>query len=127
MNFPGIVQQGKVKLDQAPAFREYLHTLEGKRVEVSLEKQVRRRSLNQNAYYWVILEMISKETGQDAAELHTAFKMKFSKHITLRGLVIPQSSRTKDTSEFTEYIEQIRAWASEFLNMSIPDPQQGYT
>jgi hypothetical protein len=124
MTFPGIVQQGKLKLDRLSDFTSLIHSLEGKRVEVSLEKQRRKRSNNQNAYYWLILEMISKETGQDALDLHQAFKMKFSKHITLRGLVIPQSTKTKDTGEFTEYLEQVRQWAGEFLNMTIPDPQQ---
>jgi hypothetical protein len=122
--FNGSVQDGKLLLDNKPEFIAYLHTLNGKRVNVSVEKQTRRRSNEQNAYYHgVILNMISKETGQDPQSLHEAFKYKFSEKITLKGLVIPQSTRTRDTISFSEYCESIRQWAREFLNLDIPDPK----
>lgn len=122
--FHGTIQSGKLLLDSKADFTGHLHTLEGKRVEVTVTKYRKKRTLDQNRYYFLILGMIAKETGHDAMSLHDAFKSKFSTHITYKGLVIPQSTKTKDTIEFTEYIEQVRAWAAENLNMSIPDPQQ---
>ncbi len=122
--FPGTIQDGKLLLDNKPEFVAHLHTLNGKRVEVSVEKYTRRRSQDQNEWYWgVILKMISQETGQDAQSLHEAFKYKFSEKITLNGLVIPQSTRTRDTMDFSAYCESIRQWAREFLNLDIPDPK----
>ena len=121
-NFQGTIQEGKLLLDKAPVFRGYLHTLEGKRVEVTVAKFRKKRTLDQNNYYWLILDMISKETGQDPLSLHQAFKFRFSRKITVKGLVVPESTKAKDTIEFTDYIEQIREWAREFLNMNIPDP-----
>jgi hypothetical protein len=122
MTFPGQITNGKLLLDQAPAFREYLQSLEGKRVDVTVARQLRKRTNDQNRYYWFILDLISKETGQDPLSLHDAFKFRFSGKITVKGLVIPQSTKTRDTVEFTNYIESIRVWAAEFLNMNIPDP-----
>lgn len=123
--FPGTVSpDGKLLLDNKPEFTAHLHTLNGKKVNVSVEKQTRRRTLDQNAYYHgVILKRISEETGQDPQSLHVAFKYKFSEKITLNGLVIPQSTRTRDTIDFSAYCESIRQWAREFLNLDIPDPK----
>ena len=53
-----------------------------------------------------------------------AFKMRFSSTVTIKGLVIPSSTKVKDTIDFSEYVEQIRSWSREFLNMEIPDPQK---
>lgn len=111
-------------LDNKAEFTAHLHSLNGKRVNVSVEKQTRRRSNDQNEWYWgVILKLISEHTGQDPQSLHVAFKYKFSEKITLNGLVIPQSTRTRDTISFSEYCESIRQWAREFLNLDIPDPK----
>ncbi len=123
--FTGTIQDGKLLLDNKPEFTAHLHTLNGKRVNVSVEKQTRRRSQDQNEWYWgVILKMISQHTGQDPQSLHEAFKYKFSEKITLNGLVIPQSTRTRDTIDFSAYCESIRQWAREFLNLDIPDPKK---
>jgi hypothetical protein len=34
------------------------------------------------------------------------------------------STTTLDTIQFTEYIEAVRKWAAEFLNINIPDPKK---
>jgi hypothetical protein len=120
----GQVKEGKLLLDDKGSFTGHLHTLEGKRVEVTVRKFRKKRTVDQNRYYFLILGMIAKETGHDAMSLHEAFKAKFSTHITYKGLVISESTKNKDTVEFTNYIEQVRAWAAEHLNMVIPDAQK---
>lgn len=122
MTFPGKIEHGKLLLDYKPEFQAHLHSLEGKRVEVSVEKYRRKRTNDQNSYYWLVLGYIAKDTGQDPQDLHAAFKMKFSSRVTLKGLVIPQSTTHKDTVEFTDYIENVRQFAREFLNINTPDP-----
>lgn len=124
MTFPGTIKDHKLLLDSKSEFQSHLHTLEGKRVEVSVEKYRKKRTTDQNAYYWLVLGYIAKDTGQDPQDLHAAFKMKFSSRVTLKGLVIPQSTTRKDTLEFTEYIESVRQFAREFLNINTPDPNE---
>ena len=122
--FAGTIQDGKLTLDKKAEFAGHLHTLNGKRVNVTVEKQMRRRTLDQNAWYWgVVLKLISEHTGQDAQSLHEAFKFMFSDKITIKGLVIAKSSRTRDTIDFSEYCENIRQWARAFLGVEIPDPK----
>jgi hypothetical protein len=38
MNFQGIITEGKLLLDNKPQFQSHLHTLGGKRIEVSVER-----------------------------------------------------------------------------------------
>ena len=122
--FPGKIENGKLLLDSKSDFIGHLHSMEGKRVEVTVEKSRRKRTVDQNSYYWLILDMISKETGQERLSLHQAFKFRFSGKITVKGLVIPQSSKALDTVDFSTYVENIKSWAREFLNMEMPDPEK---
>jgi hypothetical protein len=68
MTFNGTIKEGKLFLDKAEQFRQHLHTFPtGKRVELTVERFVQKRTLPQNAYlHSVIIPMIAKETGQDA-------------------------------------------------------------
>jgi hypothetical protein len=123
MDFQGSVKDGKLLLDDKPLFQSHLHTLEGKRVEVSVEKYRKKRSIPQNKWYWgVVLKTIADETGDDPESLHVAFKMKFSSHRTLHDLVVPESTKDKDTIEFANYCERVRQWANEYLGLRIPSP-----
>jgi hypothetical protein len=124
--FSGHVADGKVKIRDRPLFLKYLASLEGKAVQITVGREVRRRTLPQNAYLWgVVYKLISETTGHTPDELHAAFKYMYSPKAVVGSLVVPKSTRTHDTLEMTEYIERIRQWAVETLGMNIPDPEQG--
>ena len=62
--FLGQVNDGKLSLDKSEQFKQYLHTLSGKRVELTVEKLKHRRSNNQNRYYFgVVCKLIAEHTG----------------------------------------------------------------
>ena len=128
MNFPGTIQSGKLLLDSRPEFIAHLHTLEGKRIEVSVGRVKNKRSIDQNAYYWSgVIGTIAKETGQDPQSVHETCKSMFrSRSVLFRGkwLRLVDSSKDADTIEFTEYIERIRAYFGQEFHITIPDPQQ---
>jgi hypothetical protein len=127
MTISAQIKDGRLLLDRKPDFQAHLHTSEGKRIEVSVEKYRRKRTLDQNAYYWLILGYIAKDTGQDPQSLHEAFKYRFSSKVTIKGLAIPQSTTRHDTLQFTEYIENVRQFAGELLNINAPDPNGAQT
>ena len=58
----------------SPHHRVYLSKFVGKDFVGEVEKS--KRSLSQNAYYWVYLEVIAKETGNMSDDLHYFFKSK---------------------------------------------------
>lgn len=54
-------------------FKDALKKYEGKEFRIELLKM--NRSVNQLRYYWSYIEIISRETGDDANSLHEFFKM----------------------------------------------------
>ena len=67
--FTATIEPGKlsfVGLQMERDFGGYLHTLEGRRVTVTVEKEKRKRSNPLNRYYWgVVLQLIAEHTGED--------------------------------------------------------------
>lgn len=91
--------------------KEYLLANEGKIFEI--RRRENKRSLSQNRYMWVYLEVISAETGNDANELHEMLRRKLlpPKFITVLGeeIKIPRSTTELSKTEFGEYLEKICA------------------
>lgn len=97
---------------------------------VTIEKKKSKRSLNANAYYWVLITILEKETGQDTDSLHDYFKTKF---LPKRKVVFKQTGEENDvqgsTAEldsfnFFEYVDKIRAFAIQELNIYLPTPDE---
>jgi hypothetical protein len=123
--FEGSVTGGKLSLDDRERFLNYLYSLEGKRVQVRVEKEVRRRSLNQNQYYWgVVLKLIADHIGAETEEIHDALKYQFAAKRFIGNLVAPASTKRLDTIDFEAYLEKVRRWAVEELGVVIPLPNE---
>lgn len=127
--FTGTIKEGKLKLSKLPQFQDYLHNLEGKPVEVTVQKVTHKRSNQQNRYYWgVVVKTIADHTGHDPEQVHELLKQRFSPRwhfddrSTPLGLVIPTSTTRLDTIAFVEYTEKARLWANEYLDLQIPLP-----
>ena len=104
-------------------FDNYLLNLEDKHVDLSVKLPSKDRSNNQNRYYWgIVVDIIGKELGYTADETHEALKMKFL--LDRRGKIpTVRSTTVLTTKEFEDYLEDVRMWASKFLNISIPNPE----
>ena len=123
--FSGQIVQGKLNLEDKASFLNYLNGLEGKRVMVTVARQTTRRSSPQNRYLWgVVYKLIADYTGAEPEEIHIALKMAFGKKRFIGNVVAPVTTKTLDTIEMTEYIEKVRRWAAEELNINIPDLKQ---
>ena len=98
--FTGTIREGKLFLDKAGQFNDYLHTFPNeKRVEVTVEKLKHPRTGQPNRYYWaVVVGEIAKHTGHDPEQIHELLKTKFSPkwhfddRATPLGLVISTST-----------------------------------
>ena len=123
--FSGTMQSGKLLLDDKHRFLNYLSSLDGKRVTVAVEKEKRKRSNQQNRWYWgVVLQLISEHTGEEPEDLHEALKAHFAKKKVVGSIVVPSATRYLDTIDFSEYCEKVRRWAAEELSINIPDPNE---
>lgn len=92
------------------------------------------RSLDQNAWLWGCIYPLLRQglnaegwDFSDDEQVHEFCKQHFAdskvvNRATGETLTLPKSTRKMDTAQFSAYCEQLRAFAAEFLGMTIPDP-----
>jgi len=86
-----------------------------------------KRSIDQNALYWLWLTCIEQESGNDKNDLHDHFRTEYiggewrevfgSKCFKLK------STTDLDTALFTQYLDKIQIFASTELGVKLPDPK----
>lgn len=104
-------------------WHDFLKENEGKWLRIDKPKVV--RTLSQNSFYWIYLEMISRETGNDPEDLHDFFKGKLlpRKVVVIKGRKTAHnyekmSSTTKLTKlEMGDYMDRIAV----LTGITIPD------
>jgi len=98
-------------------------------IEVKPEKKY--RSVFQNSYYWgIVITSIAtrlRELGHDVDKdlTHEFLKGKFlyTEMVTDTEVVkIPRKTSELTTTEFEEYVEMVKQFSAETLNIFIPDP-----
>ena len=113
MKFAGKVKQGKLTLDDNLGFKDYLYLIEGDvHLEIKVAEKV--RSPQQNAYYRVIIRILSKELGYTEQEMHETIKKKYD----------IESTKQLSVEEFTELIEIIKRWAVIDMGIVLPNARQ---
>lgn len=113
---------------------ETIKSFEGKDVLITFEKPKKKRSNNQNSYYWgiviVLIKSALKDTGNNlnTNDVHDLLRLKFLKEtISIKeetGEVIERVKSTTEltTSQFMDYIAEIQQFAAEYFDVIIPDP-----
>ena len=104
--------------------KNFMRSLPTGKYMIKISEYVDERTIDQNKFYWKLLEIIANEIGYEPEEMHEVYKYKFlqktftdSNGNLIRGV----SSTTKlNVKEFTEYIDKIRRHA-ETLNISMPE------
>ena len=139
--YHGKVLNGKIILPSKRMQIELPKVFEGKPIKVTIEHNKVKRSDQQNRYYWgVVLPFVRdgfidlgnnlQRNGESIVLIHKLMKSKFLEN----GIAIADANgevhttepttSTLNKEEFSEYVEQIKAWATEFLNIYIPDADE---
>lgn len=110
--------------------KAYIDALpEGKAYCVSVTRAKSRRSVSQNRLYWMWMNCLGAETGNDADTLHRFFAVKFLgvKHCDVFGreVVMPESTKFLDTDRFTRYLDEIQRFAAD-NGIILPEPSDLY-
>ena len=95
---------------------------------LKLEPLKEYRTGSQNNLYWLYIDIIANETGNDSIDLHLFFKSKLlpRKKIIIRGKKtaheFERETSTTELSklEFGEYMDKI----SQLVEIPIPDPKE---
>lgn len=99
---------------------------EGQIVKVSVSKRKKKRTNPQNAYLWdVVYGTISEYTGYHPDELHYEVEdfLKLRTTVDDRGMNKVQKTSEMDTETFWKYVERVRQYAAQEMNLYIPDPE----
>ena len=126
---------GVIPPDLLQAAKNVVARLVGKSVILSIRVSSRRRSNNQNAYYWGVVIPYIKQmfddygNNLDEEDIHEFLKKeigKLSKSVLLptgEFRYITGSSAELSTVGMENYLEKIRAWAAE-CGLVIPLPNE---
>lgn len=134
------VEDGEIRITKRFK-KEVVDAFNDKSIKITVERNRVKRSQPQNAYYWsVVLPYVRdgfidvgnvlQRNGESIMLVHELMKEKFigngkeiaDKHGQVHKLKSTTTALTKD--EFSEYIDNIKQWSAEYLNISIPDPGQ---
>lgn len=133
----GSIKSGRLFIRNRREFDQQIaHMRDGCEVEIEVTRRRASRSQQQNRYYWgVVVHLVSEYTGFAPDDMHDWFKAKFiPKRLAVCDgngevrdeLVLGGSTRKMNKLEFGEYMETIRRWAAETLDVVIPDPDPDY-
>lgn len=121
--FLATIKNGHINLSEHNGLRflDWAKQNEGKIVRIEVPKK--KRSTSQNAYYWLYMNVISADTGDDPVSLHEFFKRTLlpPKYITVlkKEIKVPQSTTELSKTEMGEYLERICA----MTGIPLPDPE----
>lgn len=94
-------------------------------LEIKVKKE--KRSLDQNALYWLWLTCIQHESGNDKDFLHDFFREKYLpyREIEVFGKLMKELTSTTKLSraQFKEYLYYIQIFASVELGVVLPNPE----
>ena len=98
--------------------------------EAKIVKKTEKRTLAQNRLYYLWLNCISAETGNEVEDLHEYLKRTFlgTRYRIIYGEGITTSFSTTDlsTEQFTEYLEKVQRWANVEQGIILPNPEDMY-
>lgn len=114
-------------ITEREAICDYLRGLpEGKSYDVSVKLHRGKRTSPQNAWYWTIVGIVSRETDNTKDVIHRFFKKEFLgydiKEIGGKRIAIVRSSSSLTTEEFSEYLGKVEAFVAQELGIILPDP-----
>lgn len=111
----GLIYNDPIKLANS------LVRLEGEDVKVVISKKTTQRTLDQNSYYWVLVEILGNELGYFRNEMHDALRQEFLLIREDGKMPYTKSTTDLDTKGFGEYIDKIKIWASVEHSIVLPD------
>lgn len=127
--FGGTVKGGKVQVDDALRWTSTLARHEGKRVLVTVQREVLRRTTQQNRWYWaIVVPMVADYLSQGRSvplsndEAHYVLKSAFIGIDETPLGPIPKSSAKLSIEDFSLYCDKIISHAAAEWGMNIPAP-----
>lgn len=119
--------------------KDAIETFEGKQIVIKIEKFKKKRSTQQNRFYYGIVIPIVQNCLKEAGHImtnestHDLIKLKFLKETLFvnedTGEVIERIKSTTElsTSQFMDLLAEINNFTSEYFGVSLPSPNDDLT
>jgi hypothetical protein len=135
MRFLANIKGGRLFISERLTFDKYISSLKEGYYTVELKPRKKQRSIFQNAYYWgVVVPLVCdglRDMGNDVQveETHEFLKGRFCFtevvcESTGEVLKVPKSTANLSTVDFMAYLSEIQRFASEYLGVVIPEPNE---
>jgi hypothetical protein len=120
----------KIKAERQKAIERFKLLLSKDKTIEIIEKR-KNRSLSSNALYWLWMQCLSDDSGQDKEDYHDYFKDKYigvSTKIVFGKTIIKEPTTTdKDDKYFSAYMKQVKHESYHKFNVVLPEPDdQGF-
>ena len=124
--FGAIMREGLPRLLAKQSYIEHCRKYkDGTNVWVTCQKAKSTRTIQQNRYlFGVVYKMIADFTGYDTDDIHEYCKDRFGGKKVIVDKPVSISTTKYTTEEMAEYLDKIKQWSAEFLNLYIPDPNE---
>jgi hypothetical protein len=125
----GVAKKGKLELHQEykQPYHAAIWKLDGQEIEVTVTRKARSNTKPQMRYYrGVVVKMIAAEIGEDEKRAHEIIQAQFFEYEDTLGRKYIRSTELGEwtTVEWESKMDEIRAWALQFLNLVIPLPNE---
>jgi hypothetical protein len=122
-----VAENGALSFDFPKTVKEYLLSLAGAEVDVQIGKHYKKRTEQENRYYYgVIIPIVAEEIGEEDKDIvHSWLQIAVDHKKTIGGHDVPLGTSELSTVEFEDYASRARMFASKFLNVYIPLPNEG--
>jgi hypothetical protein len=119
--------------------KDAIQTFEGKQIVIKIEKAKKKRSTQQNRFYYGVIIPIVQNCLKDAGHImtnestHDLIKLKFLKETLFvneeTGEVIERIKSTTElsTSQFMDLLAEINNFTFEYFGVSLPSPNEDLT
>jgi len=119
--------------------KDAIQTFEGKQIVIKIEKAKKKRSTQQNRFYYGVIIPIVQNCLKDAGHIltsestHDLIKLKFLKEPLFvneeTGEVIERIKSTTElsTSQFMDLLAEINNFTFEYFGVSLPSPNDDLT
>lgn len=118
-----VTKDCRIRMFNAARYHQAIKMFAGNKVIWTIQTGGETRTSKQNSYYWVYLQIISSDTGEDENDLHDLFKHSFlpptEKEVLGKKVLSAPSTTNLTTVEFNRYLANIEQMTG------IPQPDRG--
>ncbi|WP_077417955.1 hypothetical protein [Chryseobacterium sp. JV274] len=130
------ISEGQFRINK-DLIRNAIKQFEGKDIKIVFKRKYKKRSNNENAFYWgvwipILQRAILDTWGEirDANDVHEIIKLNCNYEEKINEdtgsfIRVPKSSTELNTYEWEfEFKQKIRQFALEFFNVTLPEPNE---